>query len=82
MRPGKGMGNVTQSHSRPHRDTVVALTQANDETADMVIRELQSRDVPVFWFDTAQFPLSLTVNDQTNESVVSILLLLSEKLPR
>jgi ATP-grasp ribosomal peptide maturase len=48
--------------NQPQRDTVVVLTQAGDVTADMVIQELQSRDVPVFWFDTAQFPLSLTVN--------------------
>lgn len=52
----------SESRSQPQRDTVVVLTQAGDMTGDMVISELDSRDVPCFWFDTAQFPLSLTVN--------------------
>ena len=56
------MGNTTNPRSPVRRDTVVVLTQASDATADMVIQELDSRGVPVFWFDTAQFPLSLTVN--------------------
>jgi ATP-grasp ribosomal peptide maturase len=59
---GKRMNLSSGSRSHPERDTVVVLTQASDVTGDMVIQELQSRDVPVFWFDTAQFPLSLTVN--------------------
>jgi len=56
------MNLINGSRSQPDRDTVVVLTQATDVTGDMVIQELHSRGVPVFWFDTAQFPMSLTVN--------------------
>ncbi|MGH3942770.1 MAG: ATP-grasp ribosomal peptide maturase [Pseudonocardiaceae bacterium] len=38
------------------------LTQEDDQTGDMVVHELHSRAVPVFRFDTADFPLSLTLN--------------------
>ncbi|REH42688.1 ATP-grasp ribosomal peptide maturase [Kutzneria buriramensis] len=49
---------------QPQRDTVVVLTRENDLTADMVVEELHSRSVPVFRFDTRDFPLSLTLNAQ------------------
>jgi ATP-grasp ribosomal peptide maturase len=39
----------------------VVLTQEGDTTADMVVEELHSRTVPVFRFDTADFPQSLAL---------------------
>lgn len=39
--------------------TVVVLTQDDDVTADLVVLELGRRDVPVFRFDTAEFPGAL-----------------------
>lgn len=62
------MNVINESHGQPQRDTVVVLTEASDVTADMVIQELQSRGVPVFWFDTAQFPMSLTVNSYFDDT--------------
>lgn len=52
---------MTLLMNQPQPDKVVVLTQQGDATADMVIRELDTRDVPVFRFDTADFPRSLTL---------------------
>lgn len=52
---------MTSPTNRPQPDTVVVLTQKDDSTADMVVQELHSHDVVVFRFDTADFPLSLTL---------------------
>jgi ATP-grasp ribosomal peptide maturase len=57
---------MNSQSSQPQRDTVVVLTQEGDLTADAVVQELDSRDVPVYRLDTADFPLSLTVNAHFN----------------
>lgn len=45
-----------------HADrTVMVLTNEPDTTADLVVRELHEHDVPVFRFDTADFPLTVTL---------------------
>ncbi len=41
--------------------TVLVLTNELDTTADLVVRLLNERDVPVFRFDTADFPTDVTV---------------------
>lgn len=39
----------------------MVLTSETDTTADLVVRELNEREVPVFRFDTADFPAAVTV---------------------
>lgn len=41
--------------------SVVVVTERFDPTADFVVEELNCRDVPVFRFDTSEFPTALTV---------------------
>lgn len=41
---------------------VVILTQWIDPTADRVVEELNEREIPVFRFDSAEFPQHLTVS--------------------
>lgn len=45
--------------SRP--DTVLVLTERLDPTADLVVTALAARGVPVYRFDTAEFPSALAV---------------------
>ena len=45
---------------------VVVLTEADDPTADMVIEELNDRDVPIVRFDTSDFPSRLSVAADIN----------------
>ncbi|NEA35136.1 ATP-grasp ribosomal peptide maturase [Streptomyces sp. SID13031] len=45
---------------------VLVLTEADDPTADLVIEELNDRDVPIARFDTSDFPSSLTVAADIN----------------
>jgi ATP-grasp ribosomal peptide maturase len=40
---------------------VLVVTDRYDPTADVVVQELNRRDVPVFRFDTSEFPTALTV---------------------
>ncbi|NDL60188.1 MvdC/MvdD family ATP grasp protein [Phytoactinopolyspora mesophila] len=49
------------------RPTVLVLTTQTDTTADLVVRELNERDVAVFRFDTALFPTELTVSAQLDD---------------
>lgn len=42
--------------------TVLVLTEPDDTTADLVVKELDSRGTPVLRVDTADFPLSLQVS--------------------
>src|SRR2546421_12095793 len=42
--------------------TVLVLTVPADTTADMVVKELESRSVPVLRVDTGDFPHSLQVS--------------------
>src|SRR5437879_3200027 len=42
--------------------TVLVLTEATDTTADLVVKELDSRGASVLRVDTADFPLSLQVS--------------------
>lgn len=46
---------------RASQPTVMVLTTEADTTADLVVRELNERDVPVFRFDTADHPIQVTV---------------------
>lgn len=49
--------------------TVVVITDRYDPTADLVVSELNRRAVPVFRFDTAEFPQHLTVTADLAGSV-------------
>ena len=40
---------------------VLVVTSLNDPTADVVIRELHGRDIPVVRLDSGDFPASLSV---------------------
>ncbi|WP_238161699.1 ATP-grasp ribosomal peptide maturase [Kribbella antibiotica] len=44
----------------------MVMTEADDPTADMVIEELNERDVPVARFDSSDFPASLSVSADIN----------------
>lgn len=44
--------------------TVVVLTREDDVTADLVVLELAERGVPVFRFDTAEFPTRLVLTGE------------------
>ena len=46
----------------PIANTVLVLTEPSDKSADLVVRELERRDVQVFRADTGDFPLSLSVS--------------------
>lgn len=41
--------------------SVLVVTDRYDPTADLVVEELNRREVPVFRFDTSEFPTALTV---------------------
>ena len=45
--------------------TAVIVTDPFDPTADLVVTELEGRGIPVFRFDTGEFPLDLTVTAET-----------------
>ncbi|MFF0265224.1 ATP-grasp ribosomal peptide maturase [Kribbella sp. NPDC004536] len=45
---------------------VLVMTEVDDPTADMVIAELNKRDVPLIRFDSSDFPTSLTVAANIN----------------
>ncbi|MEV5719374.1 ATP-grasp ribosomal peptide maturase [Amycolatopsis mediterranei] len=47
---------------QPAASTVLVLTEATDTTADLVVKELNSRGASVMRVDTADFPLSLQVS--------------------
>ncbi|MFF8398455.1 ATP-grasp ribosomal peptide maturase [Streptomyces sp. NPDC016172] len=51
------------SNPRP----VLVVTSLHDPTADVVIRELHDRDVPVVRLDSGDFPASLSVEAEINE---------------
>ncbi|MFI6024414.1 ATP-grasp ribosomal peptide maturase [Amycolatopsis magusensis] len=46
----------------PTANVVLVLTEPSDKSADLVVRELERRDVHVFRADTGDFPLSLSVS--------------------
>jgi hypothetical protein len=51
-----------------HNDgTVLVLAEQLDPTADLVVHELNSRQVPVFRFDLAAFPQRVTLRAQLDE---------------
>jgi ATP-grasp ribosomal peptide maturase len=47
---------------------VLVVTHPADTTADLVVKELHERGTPVFRIDTGDFPLSLQVNAQFDDS--------------